>query len=500
LVGSASEVKNLGASSRVSELPLDALALDRTSDEPMPRQIYHALRKLILRRSLSPGLRLPSTRSMAKDIGVSRNTVMAAYELLASEGYLETRQRARAHVVDLAIPVAGAERAEVYQDGNLARGGRIMRFNRPLHPAEGQIGLRPSTPDVRHFPFKVWKRLMLPYFGPGSTNNLLYNHSAGLPSLQAAIANYVQAYRGVNCRPENVVITNGAQGALDVISRLLLDDGDRVWMEEPGYHGAQGVFVAAGAKLVPLAVDREGWGFDRLPPEDVRLIYTSPSCQFPLGQTMRMEQRMRLLEIAKTKNAWIIEDDFDSEYRSTGISIPAMQGLDTSGRTIYVGTFSKTLFPGLRVGFMVLPESLRADTEEALSVSGHFVGLPLQATLSDFINHGHFARHVRRMRKLYATRRRLFLNLADMHLGQWIEPFESDVGIQLPFHLKLSLDDRAVARLANERRLNVTPLSIHFLGNTKVNGFVLGYAALDERAMEYYLAEFAKVFHDLDVA
>lgn len=490
-------MKRDGASFCIAELPLDALALDRTSKEPMQRQISHAIRDLILRRILPPGLRLPSTRALAKDIGVSRNTVMAAYEQLASEGYLETRQGARPHVVDFPLLTAGNDRTETRSGSNLARGGRIMRFGRPLSPVAGHVGLRPSTPEVRQFPFTTWKRLMVPHFASGNEDLLVYNHSTGLPSLQTAIANYVQAYRGVKCKPGDVVVTNGAQGALDVIARLLLDEDDLVWMEEPGYHGAQGVFIAAGAKLAPLYVDGNGWKLEQVPPERLRLIYTSPSCQFPLGQTMRMDQRMKLLEIAQQKNAWIIEDDFDSEYRLSGTSVPAMQGIDVSGRTIYVGTFAKTLFPGLRIGFMVLPQSLHADAAEALSVSGHFVGLPLQATLSDFIAQGHFARHVRRMRKLYSIRRIRFLEIADRHLGEWMDPFGSDVGIQVAFRLKVDLDDRSVARLANERRLNVSPLSTHYLGNPSSNGFVLGYAALDERAMEQYLAGFATVFRDL---
>lgn len=322
-----------------------------------------------------------------------------------------------------------------------------------------------------------------------------YNHVAGYPPLQSAIAKYLQAYRGVRCKASQVVITNGAQSALDLIARLLLKEGDLVWMDEPGYRGAQGAFIAAGARLAPLPVNSEGWRLQALPRDPVRLIYTTPSCQQPLGSTMLMDQRLRLLEIAQAQGAWIIEDDFDSEYRMSGTSVPAMQGVDVSERTIYIGTFAKTLFPALRIGFMVLPDAIGADFSHALFVSGHFAGLPLQATLADFIEQGHFARHLRRMRRLYGMRRAYFLKLVDEHLGDWLEPFESDVGIQLTFRLKGDLDDQAIANRANARLLNVMPLSNHYLHGRAENGFVLGYAALDERTMESLITNFAEIIH-----
>lgn len=484
-----------GATLRLKELPINVLGIDRDGGEPIQQQIYKALRGLILDRTLLAGMQLPSTRGLAKDIGVARNTVMAAYEQLASEGYIETKRGSRPAVVDLPLLPSDTNTEElVRNDANLVRGGRSIRLSRPPTLFEGPVGFRPSTPDVKHFPFKTWRRLIVARYTSANADLLTYNHSAGLPSLRAAIANYIHAYRGVRCSPEEVVITNGAQGALDVIARLLLSEGDGVWMEEPGYHGAQGAFIAAGAVLSPLRVDEKGWQLEAPPSGDVRLIYTSPSCHFPLGLTMLMEQRLRLIEIARQKNAWIIEDDFDSEYHTSGVSVPAMQGVDANGRTIYVGTFAKTMFPSLRVGFMVLPKPINVDIVQALFVSGHFVGLPLQAALSDFICDGHFARHVRRMRKLYAERRERFLRLADLYLGEWIEPIQSNVGIQVTFRLKSDLDDQLIAQLASQRRLNVTPLSIHYTFGPNMRGFLLGYACLEDDDMEKYLKSFSEVF------
>jgi len=488
------------ASCEAAELPVGALSIDRDCADPIQRQIYKGLRDLILRRVLPPGMRLPSTRALAAELVVSRNTVVTAYEQLASEGYVDMRPGARAVIIDL--PALSAQKADgdgpFRMDGNLAKGGRLLRHSRPLIQFEGRVGLRPSLPDVKQFPFKTWKRLMTQRFSSSDENLLAYGNTAGLPLLQRAIAKYVQAYRGVRCEPSQIIITNGAQGALDLIARLILREGDLVWMEDPGYHGAQGAFIAAGARLAPLPVSADGWDLASVPHEGVRLIYTTPSCQQPLGQTMLMEQRLTLLEIAQQKNAWIIEDDFDSEYRMSGSSVPAMQGADSNGRTIYIGTFAKTLFPALRIGFMILPKPIGADVVHAMFLAGHFVSLPTQAVLADFIDEGHFARHLRSMRRLYSSRRLRFLELAERHVGRWIEPFESDVGLQITFRLKKDMDDRAIAVLANERKLNVTPLSFHYFGASRCRGFVLGYAALDDRAMSQHLEEFAAVFRSID--
>lgn len=481
----------------MEELPLNALAVNRTLAEPMQRQIYTALRDLILRRILPPGLRMPSTRSLAKDIVVSRNTVVAAYDQLVSEGYIETRQGARPYVVDLPDPPGTpAAPAQVETGGRLSRSFRNTTRNGLQGGYPGHFGLRPSVPDTRSFPFATWNRLMTKHFQPANDELFSYNYVTGYPPLQAAIASYVQAYRGVRCEPGQIIITNGAQGALDLLARLLIDEGDLVWMDEPGYFGAQAAFLGAGARLAPLHIDEAGWHLQDVPAEPIRLIYTTPSCQQPLGLTMLMEQRLRLLEIAQQKNAWIIEDDFDSEYRLLGAAVPAMQGIDSANRTIYVGTFAKTLFPSLRIGFMVLPRQIGVDIGHACYVSGHLVSLPLQATLSDFIEGGHFARHLRRMRRLYGSRREHFLALCERELGDWLEPFDADVGIQIAFRFTRDISDQLIARRANERRLNVTPLSKHYLHSAPQNGVVLGYAALDERTMEAHLTELRHVFEE----
>lgn len=467
--------------------------IDRGKREPIQRQLYAALRALILRRVLTPGLKLPSTRELSKRILVSRNTVVRAYEQLDSEGYVETRQGSSTFVADLPLPPSPAIPDDDNQIGRLSNFGHAFDSLELPQFSPSHTALRPSTPDVAVFPFKTWNRLLGKNFLHQNVDMFNYNYRSGYPQLKKAIASYLQAYRGVRCEPQQILVTNGAQAGLDLLSRVLLDVGDSVWMEEPGYDNARLLFNAAGARIKPLHVTSSGWDLDRIPDGDIRLIYTTPSCQAPLGLTMRMEQRLRLLEIAHRRAAWIIEDDFDSEYRLSGTSIPAMQGNDSFDRTIYVGTFAKTLFPAIRIGFVVLPKSIASSTNRAAFYCGHQVSLPIQAALSEFIMNGDFARHLRRTRRLYGQRREIFLELSHNLLGDWLEPFEADVGIQIAFRFKRSLDDVVIANHANELHLNVVPLSRYCHLSEPIRGLVMGYAALDESLMKRHLTTLLNV-------
>ena len=306
----------------------------------------------------------------------------------------------------------------------------------------------------------------------------------GHPTLRAAIVGYLEASRGVRCDPDQIVITSGAQAAFDLLARLLIDPGDTVWMEEPGYLGAQSAFLAAGARLLPLRVDAAGWNLEAdVPPVPPRLIYLTPSCQCPLGLTMPAAQRRQLLEVARAQGSWVIEDDFDCEYRFDTEPVPALYAASTSGQVIYVGTFAKTLFPALRLGFMVLPSKLGRRVKQAINITGHFPPLMLQATLADFIEQGHFARHLRRMRRLYAKRRTLFLAHCMDQLGEWVAPLPGSTGIQTALWLTETRGDEALAATALRRRVNVAALSKHYRHGAPRNGLVMGYAAVDEAMM-----------------
>jgi GntR family transcriptional regulator/MocR family aminotransferase len=338
-------------------------------------------------------------------------------------------------------------------------------------------------PDAESFPFGTWSRL-LARRAKVARNDLFGTYNVdGYPPLQQAIASYIKVARGVRCRPEQIVITTGAQAALDLLARVLLDAGDAAWVEEPGYYGAQAAFVAAGAQLVPLHVGEQGWRLDPPANQTPRLIYVTPACQHPLGATMRMDQRLRLIELAERMDAYVIEDDFDGEYRFLGRPVQAMQGADTSDRVIYVGTFAKLLFPALRLGFMVLPEFLLPHISSVLSITGQFAPLLLQAALADFIDEGHMSAHLKRMRKIYAARRQVFRRLAQSELSEWMTLRPTDAGIQFVGELRSGLDDVAIAAAARRRGLNVSPLSMHYRHDKPKPGLVLGYAASSEASM-----------------
>ena len=474
-------------------LPLDALALDRALAEPLHHQLYRALALLIKDRALPAGSELPSTRSLAADLSLARNTVVAAYDQLVTEGYLLNRAGARPVVVDLPAGLGVQERPPPGPARRpLSKRGETMMCQPFHHGTPGQVAFHPGMPDSRSFPFGVWSRLLARRASfAGETLFGTYNVT-GLPALREAIAAYLRTARGVRCTADQIVVTTGAQAAFDLLARLLLDPGEYVWMEEPGYYGAHSAFTAAGARLAPLPVDLEGWQLD--PPASApRLVYVTPACQHPLGVTMRMEQRLRLLELADQYDAWVIEDDFDGEYRFQGRPIPAMQGSDTSGRVIYVGTFAKILFPALRLGFMVLPPALCENITHAISTTGQFAPLLLQAALADFITEGLMARHLRRMRRIYAGRRQLFHELCEARLSGRLTLLSGEAGIQVVGYLEEPIEDTRLAEFARRFGLNLSPLSKHFRHKEARSGLVLGYAACDEAQMHNGIRKLSEI-------
>ncbi|TPJ30821.1 PLP-dependent aminotransferase family protein [Mesorhizobium sp. B2-7-2] len=466
--------------SKPQAFPLDMLAVNRSSPEHLSRQLYHGLVAIIRNRTLPPGSELPSTRALAAELGLGRNTIVAAYDQLVTEGYLANRQGARPVIVDLpegprATP---AEDPAVPLRQPSLRGQQLL--SQPYHHGRpGHVAFHPGMPDAQSFPFGVWGRLVARRASHGGETLFGTYDVTGHPALKDAIAGYLYSARGVRCRPEQIVITTGAQAAFDLLARLLLDPGDTVWMEEPGYYGAKAAFTVAGARILPIPVDQErSWRLDA-PDFSPRLIYVTPACQHPLGITMRMEERLRLLDIAETANAWVIEDDFDGEYRFQGRPVPAIQSMDRSGRVIYVGTFAKLLFPALRLGFMVLPPELAGRIVNALSTTGQFAPLLLQAALADFITEGHMSRHLKRMRRIYAQRRQLFRDIVTERLRDEITLSPAEAGIQVVGYLKEGIDDIEVSQAAARRAINVSPLSKYFQNTAPTQGLVLGYAACD---------------------
>ncbi|AZO26564.1 PLP-dependent aminotransferase family protein [Mesorhizobium sp. M1B.F.Ca.ET.045.04.1.1] len=460
--------------------PLDMLAVNRAGPEHLSRQLYHGLVAIIRSRALAPGSELPSTRALAAELGLGRNTIVSAYDQLVTEGYLANRRGARPVIVDLpdGPRETPAEEPPVPLRSPSRRGEELL--SQPCHHGRpGHVAFHPGMPDASSFPFGVWGRLVARRASHGGETLFGTYDVTGHPALKEAIAGYLFSARGVRCRPEQIVVTTGAQAAFDLLARLLLDPGDTVWMEEPGYYGAKAAFTVAGARILPIPVDQErGWRLDA-PAPSPRLIYVTPACQHPLGITMRMEERLRLLDIAESANAWVIEDDFDGEYRFQGRPVPAIQSMDRSGRVIYVGTFAKLLFPALRIGFMVLPVELAGRIVNALSTTGQFAPLLLQAALADFITEGHMSRHLKRMRRIYAQRRQLFREIVTERLRDEITLSPTEAGIQVVGYLREGIDDIKVSQAAAKRAINVSPLSKYFQNTAPTQGLVLGYAACD---------------------
>ena len=476
---------------------LDSIAPDRDSPVSLHQQVYQKLRMMIERRVLAPGMALPSTRVLAQDLGLGRNTVISAYDQLVLEGFLIARPGAAPVVRDLQVipkppvpPDAGGVRLSV-------RGAGIAAL--PFHHcAPGVTAFHPGLPDSDQFPFNTWSRMLMRRARLARSDLFGTYHVTGYPDLRQAIARYLTASRGVICTPEQVVVTNGAQSAFDVLARLLLDPGDTVWMEEPGYYGATSAFLAAGAVLAPLYVQGGRWHLE--PPQGAipRAVFVTPSCHHPLGLTMSMGQRLDLIRLADSWGSWIIEDDYDSEYRFLGQPIPALQGVTSGARTIFVGTFAKILFPAMRLGYMVVPRGLLPAVNAALSATGQFAPLLTQAALADFINGGHLASHLRRMRRLYAQRRDLFIRNFNDLLGDSLQLCETDTGIQLVALFRRPVDDHRFAAAAAAEGVNVSPLSMQFRHGAGVSGLVLGFAAADPKTQERAIRRLAAIARQFD--
>jgi GntR family transcriptional regulator / MocR family aminotransferase len=467
--------------------PVDSILLDRDSTQHLHRQLYRQLRDLIERQVLPGGTALPSTRALATNLRLGRNTVIASYEQLALEGFLDIARGTRPLVKQFGTTLPPSRRSRSADVAALSERGRVMTEQPFHHGKPGVTAFHPGLPDADNFPFNTWSKLLTRRTKLARTDLFGSYHIAGYPPLCEAISRYLAASRGVVCEPEQIIVTSGAQSAFDVLARILTDPGDRVWMEEPGYYGARAAFVSAGARLVPLLVNDRGWNLEHLevPP---RVIFVTPSCHHPLGITMSVEQRYHLINLAREWNSWILEDDYDSEYRFQGQPIPALQGNAADARVVFVGTFAKILFPAMRLGYMVVPTDLRDRMTSAMSVTGQFAPLITQASLADFINEGYLTRHLRRMRRLYAERREIFTDHFERHLGRWMNLHRSDSGIQLVGVFRSAVDDRQIAARALAGGINVSPLSLQYAATSPQMGLLMGFAAAEEkttlRAME----------------
>lgn len=472
---------------------------------PLQRALYDALKAAVTQGRLQAGGLLPSSRELAHDLGMSRNGVIHAYEQLAAEGYV---QASRQGTVVAALGASTSTGTAVMTDpagASRKRPGlsqRVQACDRRRLPEDDMRPFMPGMPALDAFPMQAWQRLCAHAASQVSAGDLGYRHALGEPELRQAIATYLRASRGVRCDAEQVTVTQGTQHSLALCAHMLADAGDTVWIEHPGYGGARTAFLQAGLKLVPVTVDADGiappdgW-WRSMPP---RFVYTTPSHQYPLGSVLSLPRRLHLIEQARRAGAWILEDDYDSEFRHDGPPLAAMQGQVADAPVVYLGTFSKSMFPALRLGFIVWP---RAVADRAAGVVGELVrgGRAIeQRALAAFIDEGHFTRHLRRMRKLYAVRQRA---LRDALLHHWPLPDSVLLGGQAGMHLVLSVpsalqggvDDKLLARSAAASGLSPRPLSMYDTGGVSgFNGLVMGYANTHEDDMDEAVRRLVSAF------
>ena len=465
-----------------------AITLDPSSQVPLFHQLYGHIRDGILGGGLPPASRLPSSRTLAADLAVSRTTVLNAYDQLAAEGYLEGRVGAGTRVVTtlpetlLRADGAAAGPRTSAVTTHLGQGPR-RRWLQPgflLQAAEPRP-LQPGNPDLTAFPRHVWARLAARHWRRASTSLLGYGDATGFLPLRAAIADYAHRIRGVRCRPEQVLIVGGAQQGLYLCGQVLLTPSDAAWMEDPGYPGARAAFAATNAKIVPVPVDDEGL----VAPHRLKqlrtpqLVYVTPSHQCPLGMAMSLSRRLELLEFANRVGAWIVEDDYDSEYRYFSRPLASLQSLDANGRVVYIGSFSKTLLPSLRVGYVILPESLVDAFAHARSVIDRQpVGVE-QMVLADFIAHGWLERHIRQARLRYLERQQALLDSIREEIPDVLEASPSGAGMYLTAWLKKGISGATAASAADAVGVGVLPLGRFAAGPLRRDGLVLGYGAYD---------------------
>jgi GntR family transcriptional regulator / MocR family aminotransferase len=448
------------------------------------RGLHEQLRGAILDGRLQPGLRLPATRALATACGVSRNTAVAAYDLLLSEGYLVTRPRSGAYVADV-LPQLRNRKAS---SGDAAVDRRLNAFWREpplMMPAPmrstPRFDFRPGVAEKRLFPFEIWRRLSARALRAFAGQASVYAGPKGRQALRDAVAKHVSFARAVACRPTDIIVTAGSQQAFDLLARILVTSGRTVVaIENPGYLSLHATIAAVGAKVVPVPVDDEGMIVEKLP-ADARVICVTPSHQYPLGTAMSMQRRAALLEFVHARNAVVIEDDYDGEFRYGGRPLDALQTLDRSESVFYVGTFSKSLFPGIRLGFVVAPPWAQRALVAVKQCADWHCPVLEQDTLAAFISEGHMARHVRKMRQVYGARLKLLLSNLRNDFSRWLEPIPSVAGLHMAAFARSSADMEAIAEQARELDVGVYPLRQYYFSGRARQGLIFGYGAIEER-------------------
>ncbi|EOY4404390.1 PLP-dependent aminotransferase family protein [Klebsiella michiganensis] len=464
--------------------------LQKETDPLLHKRLYKAIRHAILDGSLPPHSRLPPSRDLAGELRISRNTILTVYEQLLAEGYVVSRRGSGTFVAktlpDMFLPASSASESSPAPAASapISRRGQHLLGHISASPRQWGAFI-PGVPDVNAFPHPLFSKIQARISRRPKPEQLSYSCNGGTAELQHALVDYLRVARGVQCQADQILITEGIHQAIDLITRMLCDRGDLAWVEEPSYWGIRHVLAMNEVRAEPVVVDASGL----CPPESIaeapRLIFVTPSHQYPLGAVMSLERRQRLLTLAHQHGSWIVEDDYDSEFRFSGQPIPALQGLVPEAPVVYVGTFSKTLYPGLRLGYVVLPRPLAAELKNAhaeLYRGGHSL---IQLALAEFINAGHYSAHIRRMRLLYSRRRVFLTELIQRHCGPHaLSDFSDNAGLHLILNLPDEADDVAIALEANARHILVRPLSRYYLTAQRKKGLLMGFASQPETQME----------------
>lgn len=463
---------------------MDMMDAPERSGMGLRERLCSALRDTMRSGTLVPGARLPATRVLAQDLALSRVTVEAAYAQLEAEGYVQ-RHTGKGSFVAAQASVPAIEKTRAAK--GMAPQARLSQRGQGMVDTGGCMeplrlqAFAAGSPDLRAFPHALWRQLTSKRLRTDPESLMRYGDPQGFAPLREAIAQYVVSARGVRCSAAQVLVLTSSQQALQLLANVLVDPGENVWLEDPGYRGARTAFAAGGAQLIPLPVDEQGMVADFTLPVP-RLIYVTPTHQYPTGQTLSLARRIALVDYARRHGCWIVEDDYDSEFLYDSRPTPSLQGLDDMGRVIYIGTFSKTLFPSLRIAYAILPEALVQPMVTARTVYDGHVAQLTQAVTADFMVQGHFAAHLRLMRQLYRSRRDLLLDLIASKLP-WASPLNSTGGLQLSVRLPRANEALLTAQ-AVQRGIATPSLSALYASTAKVDGWLLGFAALQPAEIE----------------
>jgi GntR family transcriptional regulator/MocR family aminotransferase len=487
----------LGIVMIVEHLVMQLARMAGRTDLPMHQRLHETLRCAILEGKLTDGVRLPSTRDLARELAMSRNTVIAAFNQLTVEGYLIS-QVGKGTFVNALTPKSTTRRPaqQQHQLGRISGRGQALLTHFPA----SQLEIYPFTPglvDFSAFPVELWRRLQNKHWRLSYPDMLDYSYSGGYAPLRKAVADYLRVSRDVSVDTDQVVITSGTQQSLELCAQLLTDLRDTVWMEDPAYWGAVKAFMSTGLTIHPVRVDHEGMapgaGEEKLGPP--RLMYVTPSHQYPTGAVMSTARRQEILAFASRHEAWILEDDYDSEFRFSGTPLQSLAGMDREGRVLYLGSFSKVLYPGLKLGYIVVPKSLSSAFKQGHYDLNRPGQIPLQAALAEFIELGYFAKALRNARVGYAARRSSLLGALRPCLSDQVYISGADQGLHLCVNLPSSINDVSVAQRIGQQQLTVRPLSAYCLHRKDAKGLIIGYGYAPLSEIKAHGPALAKAIH-----